>query len=982
MAYIVTFFALSRLGYSILCLSPRLAPSACAGLLKKCSAIAVVPGKTQQIDQLVAETQKLSPINVIQTVSREDFDTIVSGSEENFARVNVDRESERNWTACILHSSGSTGTPVPFHITHRRLMINIPTSPDRREFNTFPMFHGYGSFIVVHNCMNKKSTYMYNPNLPMTADYIIKVAEEVRPEVLHMVPYTIELLAQSEKGVKTMKDCRRVVFSGSACSDDVGNSLVEKGVTIESMWGATEMGMLGSSSNRPPEDHAWDYIRVPKPINDHVLFKQIEEDIYECIYLKSLPSLVLSNSDDPPGSYWSRDMFKKHPTIPNAWKHIGRLDDRLTLINGEKVLPLRMEGRIRQDPLVREAVVFGTGRSIPGVLVFRNEESATLSDEDFIERIWPTIKAANTRAESFSQISKETVVPFGANIECPASDKESIKRAQVYAVFNADIDAMYEKLSYDGTGTLRLDIPQMEQWVLDTFRDQVGVLIPSVEDAFFAAGVNSLQAIQMRGLILKHIELGGHAKRLGQNVVFDMGTAARLAKYIRAIQLGEDIFDDDRDEVQQMTALIKKYSTFKKHEPGADRPDSKVVLLTGVTGSLGAELLAQCIKNPAIRHTYCLVRGPEPDERVISALRQRNASDPSKERFTVLAADLSEPSLGLSTDSYASLKSSVTHIIHSAWAVNFNLDLRAFEAQHLAGLHHLLQLSLSSPHSQPAELFFCSSIATALATPAPAVIPEGPIDNLTHALPQGYARSKLVAEHIVQNAVIGSGALARTFRIGQIVGDKATGLWNDAEAIPLIIRSALTLKVLPELEEEESWLPVDTLAHSICELADLSPSMHEQEYSQTAAVSTEKLAKDDDKEQLIYNLQNPSIFHWTRDLLPELARLGLDFQPVSPSIWLEKLRSYKGHAEANPAVKLLGHFESRYASLVNGSTGEGGVGKDRVQFAMEKAKRDTRSLRSAPRIIEDGYVEQFVRVWMEKWRSQASGTNIQIESSG
>ena len=138
--------------------------------------------------------------------------------------------------------------------------------------------------------------------------------------------------------------------------------------------------------------------------------------------------------------------------------------------------------------------------------------------------------------------------------------------------------------------------------------------------------------------------------------------------------------------------------------------------------------------------------------------------------------------------------------------MNFNLGIRSFESQHLAGVHHLLQLSLSSPHPAPAEFYFCSSIAAALATPAPAIIPEGPIGDLAHALPQGYARSKLVAEHIVSNAVHDFGARARTFRIGQIVGDKTTGLWNDTEAVPLIIRSALTLKALPALDEMESWL--------------------------------------------------------------------------------------------------------------------------------------------------------------------------------
>ena len=125
------------------------------------------------------------------------------------------------------------------------------------------------------------------------------------------------------------------------------------------------------------------------------------------------------------------------------------------------MLPLPMEGRIRQDPLVRESVIFGTGKSIPGLLAFRNDDSANMSDAEFIEKIWPTIQSANTHAESFSQISKETIVPIAADVEYPKTDKESIKRAKVYKEFNTEIESMYQRLQYAGTGTLQLDIPQL-----------------------------------------------------------------------------------------------------------------------------------------------------------------------------------------------------------------------------------------------------------------------------------------------------------------------------------------------------------------------------------------------------------------------------------------------------------------------------------------------------------------------------------------
>lgn len=495
LAYIITFFALARLGYTSLCLSPRLASNACEKLIRETGAIVIIPGKTAQITSLVAQTQELVQIKTMNLISREDFDKPAS-KESHFQRENVDREAEKQCILCILHSSGSTGLPKPIYIPHRRLVMKIPTPKGQTEFTTFPFFHGYGNWVVVHGMMDRKTVYMYNPNIPVTADYVIKVLEHVRPDALHVVPYTMELLAQTESGVDAMKHCKRVLFSGSGAPDDLGNDLVARGVNVETFWGATEFGALGSSFNRAPGDNTWDYIRMPPPVAKYIWMKPLGDDTYECVCLHGLEALTVSNSDDPPKSFHTKDIFVKHPKL-DAWKHIGRLDDRLTLINGEKVLPLPMEGRIRQDPLIKECCIFGTGKSIPGIFVFKNDESKEMPDEIFVDAIWPTVQKANAQAESFSQISKETIVPLGAKAEYPKTDKESIKRAQIYRVFAEDMEAMYEKLDYNGTGTLQLDRPATEEWIIKTFKKALSVHLSSPKDDFFAAGVNSLQAIQV-----------------------------------------------------------------------------------------------------------------------------------------------------------------------------------------------------------------------------------------------------------------------------------------------------------------------------------------------------------------------------------------------------------------------------------------------------------------------------------------------------
>ena len=296
----------------------------------------------------------------------------------------------------------------------------------------------------------------------------------------------------------------------------------------------------------------------------------------------------------------------------------------------------------------------------------------------------------------------------------------------------------------------------------------------------------------------------------------------------------------------------------------------------------------------------------------------------------------------------------------SAWAVNFNLGTRSFEEQHIKGVHNLIQFSLSVSAPAPARFFFCSSIATALGTSPPAIIPETPILDLQAALPQGYARSKLVSEHIARNAAHDAGALTRILRIGQIVGDGRLGLWNDTEAIPLVIRSALTLKTLPALDETESWLPVDTLSTVILELAGLS---------------THAVPLPDSDTDLVYNLENPHTFSWTDSLLPELHRSGLEFSTVPVREWLQNLRDYETKGEdpgRNPAVKLIDHFERMY--------GEKGKKTGNIRFETMTAEKHSPALRETPRLIEGGYIRKFVKAWLEKWEGEGKG--LQIGSSG
>ena len=341
----------------------------------------------------------------------------------------------------------------------------------------------------------------------------------------------------------------------------------------------TECGFIGASAGRPPGDKAWNYIRPPPPLIKHVWTKPINEETFEFVFLKGYPGRIATNSNDPPESFHSSDIYSPHKSIPGAWKYIGRIDDRVTLVNGEKVLPLPIEGRIRQAALVKEAVVFGVGKEIPGLLLFRAEAARKLSDEDFILKVWSDIEDANRSAEGFSRISRDMVLPMPVGIDIPTTDKGSMIRAQIYKMFEREIDAAYATEG-QSEGMTKLDLKGLEGYMIKLGQDVVGPQVQSLEDDLFALGMDSLQAIQMRGFIVRNLDLGGNSKKLSQNVAFEQGNLGNLARHLNDIQSGQE--SARAKPIATMKELISKYSVVRssKTRHGRTRASGKHVIVS------------------------------------------------------------------------------------------------------------------------------------------------------------------------------------------------------------------------------------------------------------------------------------------------------------------------------------------------------------------------------------------------------------------
>ena len=238
-----------------------------------------------------------------------------------------------------------------------------------------------------------------------------------------------------------------------------------------------------------------------------------------------------------------------------------------------------------------------------------------------------------------------------------------------------------------------MDGAELEIYLLTMCQQILGRQISDPGDSLFTLGMNSLQAIQLRGSILRDLYLGGNSRKLSLNVVFEKGNIANLARHIEDLRASRDVIK--KKPIAMMEDLILEFSAFNKHAPGASEgPKAYNIVshgkfprcllrltvcqvLTGATGSLGAHILNFLLSQTSISKIYCLIRGDDPLQRLQRSFQEKGLPPIKSFKLQTLASNLSDPHFDISPADYTFLASSTTHIIHCAWPVNIQLDLPA-----------------------------------------------------------------------------------------------------------------------------------------------------------------------------------------------------------------------------------------------------------------------------------------------------------------
>ncbi|KAJ8125535.1 hypothetical protein O1611_g8104 [Lasiodiplodia mahajangana] len=683
----------------------------------------------------------------------------------------------------ILHTSGSTGLPKPIIVrtgmmaisdAHQnfgewqgsKYWLNEFQQRVKRQFLPMPLFHAAALYNFVYGSLFRDITTILGcGEKPLTADLVIECLDNVNYDGILLPPSVVEDLSHNDEYVSKLSKLGMVIVGGSNLAKQAGDRLVKHKVPLFNLVNTTEFGSHPVYFHNKPE--LWAYFKFNSEIFG-ADWRPFHDDSYE---------LVMVRKDKKPGmqgffyafpdldEYSTRDLYKRHPTLPDFWIYHGRADNIIVFSNGEKLNPITIEETIQDHPGVQGVLVIGSNRFQAALLLepVKHPESEE-EKRTFIDSVWPTIVKANNETVAHGQISRELIGIASPTKPFIRSGKGAIQRVSTIKLYADEIDKLYEDAN-SGCQLAATDFDMSSEesliaCIANTFKPLDRKIELGSDTDFFTAGIDSLQVMNASRSLRACLRV--EPTMMNAQTIYRNPTPRRLAQYIlhaflsngshNGVQKG---YNEEAEEVEMAKALYEKYT--RDLIPGkTGRPtapdDVQTVVLTGSTGGLGSYLLDQLVRNPAIKRVVCLNRAEDGGARQQGIQMQERglARDPEHtKKIQYLHVDLSKDQFGLSNEMYRSLLKGVHRIIHNAWPVNFNISTETFEP-HLRGVRHLANFAAEADHR--VAVVFVSSIGTVHNwDPSRGPVPEERVEDWT--LPSNnYGRSKMIGSLILDDA--------------------------------------------------------------------------------------------------------------------------------------------------------------------------------------------------------------------------------------
>ena len=768
---------------------------------------------------------------------------IIDFADDNLSKQdkgNLDNINALDDVAYIIYTSGSTGKPKGVMVTHRnliRLLKNDHFAFNFTDKDVWTMFHSYtfdfsvwemyGALLFGGKLIIVPKKVAQNPQ-----DFL-KLLANRKVTVLNQTPGAFyNLIDQEVKTSEKTLGIRYIVFGGEALNPVMLKEFHSKypETKLINMYGITEttVHVTFKEITQYEIDNNVSNIGVPIPtLTTYVMDRNqtlvpigvagelcVGGDGVAKGYLNRselTASRFIKNPYRPKEViYRAGDLAKRLPT--GEMVYLGRIDFQVK-IRGFRIELGEIENRLLKHPGIEKVIVLAKkdsqGTSFLCAYFTSEQELKVTELREFL-----ALKLPDYMIPSY----------FIHLTEMPLTSNGKVDRK-----------ALPEPGGKVETGVEYVKPEtQRQEKLVQIWQDVLGVEKIGLKDNFFALGGHSLKAVTLVARLQKEFDVS-------VNDIFKYQTIEELSKHIterkdnfkirleklkeQSEEKQENVLEDI--EVKKILDSYNKETTDKYSGLNfTDQKEYKNILLTGVTGYLGINLLHDLLEMKDC-NIYVLLRGADIvqcTERLNKKIEYYFNNDLAKNkmnfsgsnRIKIIPGDLSKDKFGLDDQLYNELAEKIDCIIHSAAIVKHYGHYEEFYDANVKATQNLLDLANTGIKKDFNQISTISVGYGSVEGKDKIVFTENDAD-VGQAIDNYYAQTKLEAEKLVIEARA-NGVNTNIFRIGNIVFNSKSGLFQEnieTNGFYTIVKAFVNFGVIPTSNDEVEFSFVDYVSKSV-----------------------------------------------------------------------------------------------------------------------------------------------------------------------
>lgn len=811
-----------------------------------------------------------------------EWKTIAQESQKN-PLITISAEN----LAYVIYTSGSTGKPKGVAIAHRNLVHSTTT---RITYYQEPVsnFLLLSSFAFDSSVAGIFWTFCCGGTLHLPEEGVqrevpklIELISQNGVSHLLSLPSLYALILQQAKS-EQLNSLRAVIVAGESCPSELvqHHSQLQPEVSLFNEYGPTE-ATVWSSVYYCHIPATGTEISIGSPITNTQIYI-LDSHLHPVPV--GIPGEIYISGEGLARGYLNQSGITSEKFIPHPFSQkpgvrlyktgdlakyltdgniefLGRIDNQVK-IRGFRIELGEIETALNQYPGVRETVVIAR-EDVPGnkrlvaYVVTEPKLAITVNElRNFIKERLPEFMMP-----SAVMLLKELPLSANGKVDRKALPTPEEIRSDLIGYFVAPRTPVEEMLTQIWAEVLKIE--------------KVGI-----HDNFFELGGHSLLTTQLLAKVKNFFNLDISLRSL-----LEKPTVAGLAENIdRVFQTEVDYPLLDLKAEAVLDPRIHPQNNIKFIvEPSA-------ILLTGATGFLGVFLLAELLQKTKA-DIYCLVRSENLEhshkklENTLKSYRIWNELWSS--RIILIAGDLSKPLLGLKTEKFQQLASTIDVIYHNGAWVHHIYPYSILKSTNVLGTQEILRLA-SQMKTKPVHFISSSGVVSPKVESEVKLVREQDSLNENEFPSNGYCQTKWVAEKLVKTAAE-RGIPISIYRPSRISGHSQTGVFNSNDFLYKLIIGCVQLGSAPDIDIRENIVPVDYVSQAIVHL-----SKQEESLGKT------------------FNLVHSQTLH-SNTLIDHIRSWGYSIEQNSYERWREKLLNVTQSCFEHPLYSLVPFFPARQA---------------------------------------------------------------------